>query len=76
MQNTDSVRQRVRERMRRERIPVGTDDPMLLTLGAQPLSLERPCSTCCGYGYLGHTNPVFGDECPDCGGRGAQNDGI
>jgi hypothetical protein len=34
---TDDVRRRARDRMRAEGIPVGTDDPTLLALGARPL---------------------------------------
>jgi len=35
-----ALRQRVRDRMEEEGIPVGTDDPLLLALGATPLPTE------------------------------------
>ncbi len=40
MSGTESIRRRVRERMERERIPIGSDDPTLLALGARPLRLS------------------------------------
>ena len=33
----EALRERVRERMKAEGIPAGTDDPLLLALGAKPL---------------------------------------
>jgi len=37
---SDSLRERIRERMNRLGIPQGTDDPLLLALGAEPLPDE------------------------------------
>lgn len=45
MSDHDDLRRRTRERMEREGIPAGTDDPGLLALGAKPLE-PTTCPDC------------------------------
>lgn len=54
---------RIRRLIEREGIPVGTDDPMLLALGARRLEAEHQCRYPApnGQGF-----PV--NQCLDCGG--------
>lgn len=51
---SEGLRERTRRRMAAERIPMGTDDPTLLALGASPLRClahlqDEPCPTCAAY---------------------------
>jgi hypothetical protein len=58
-----TIPQAIQERMKAEGIPVGTDDPTLLALGARPLDAEHQCRYPApnGQGF-----PV--NQCLDCGG--------
>lgn len=57
----DDLVARTRGRMREEDIPIGTDDPLLLALGATPFPQET-CPTCGGSGLAPW--PGF---CQSCG---------
>lgn len=59
---TSMLRERVRERMERDGIPIGTDDPTLLALGARPLAPEHRCR------YPRPNDLGFpANQCLDCG---------
>ena len=61
--NDEQFMTRLKANMRKLGIPVGTDDPTLLALGARPLEAEHQCRYPApnGQGF-----PV--NQCLDCGG--------
>ena len=57
----EALRERVRERMKAEGIPAGTDDPLLLALGAKPLDGDHALPagwTVCRCEGCGQSKPV------------------